>query len=285
MGILNKLLGSSNSSNQEKEEEEKYLLELKRKERDEIAALNKEIVKQGGKYAWRGAIAVGSGAVALGSGVGRAAKKGIEYTGSTEIGKYAKSRAKGAVEYIPETFSKLTEDYEAGRISKKIYDDAYRQHKIDLAKERGRTGEQQAYRKSKGEDSASIKKRKIESDAKAAYATTKAKSLARLSARAEFYSQRQQETQFQQQFVRPIQRTQQRRMVNFYSLEGARAVDPLGILSISQSRQQQPQQFQQLQQQQLRPSMDHMNMLLGFSGTDKTGKRRKVYNIFLGIWE
>lgn len=227
------------------------------------------------------------------------------YIGSTEAAKWVGVRAKGAAEYIPEKFEKARLDYEAGKISKKAYEEAYRKHKIDAAEARGVGTEQRHYREKIGKEVDRINRaearKEISISAEKAYALERAKTSARIAAREERKQQYLERQQFVQsrpqgQFislgtVQPQSYRLRYQVPNPFSPEMAKKLDPLGIYSISkpqQVSQQQTQQFrQQVQQQQFdqQQAIQQMNALLGFSPTDKTGKRRRIYNLFSGKWE
>jgi hypothetical protein len=69
---------------------------------------------------------------------------------TSEAAKYAKARLKGVVGYIPSKFEKARLDYETGLITKRAYEDAYRQHQIEVAKQHAREDVLRHYREQAG---------------------------------------------------------------------------------------------------------------------------------------
>ncbi len=222
-----------------------------------------------------------------------------------EASKYAEAGFKGVIQYPRKKLETWRKEYETEKEAKGIYERAYRKHKIETAHKRGEATEQRHYRekveREVGKLALESERKQIGIAAEKAYRIEKAKIAAReksklekearIEERAKIDALRDYQIQTllaaaqSQQVQQPQQR---RRIYNPFTVQAAQALDPMGIYSFRppqrRLQQTQGQQFQQTQQQP-RPNMDWMNFLLGGQENPKSGKRRKVYNFFTGVWE
>lgn len=259
MGILSSVFGKKKS------EEEQYLEAQDRKESKERALIRSEYperrrfekeqkIQVGQAIANRrrdwlrekegkaigGLVRIGEGAVDVG-----------KYAGSTQIAQYAGARAKGALEYIPSKFEKARLDYESGKISKKKYEEAYREAGEQTAVKRGVGEEQRQYTEKIGKKTLKAKReeanRDIEISAKKAFHVEKARTSGRIAARQERKTQAQERTAFAQtqqpQFGVPPQRPRRQWVGPVYQKNPTRQptsaeLDPMGIYSLGGMQQQ-----------------------------------------------
>ncbi len=191
-------------------------------------------------------------------------------------------------EYPKRKFREAAEDIETEREYRKAYREGQKKYRAESAAHRGRRHiHQELYEKETAKFKREQAMKDIAISEKKAYYVEKAKALAREEVRRG-------RQYLQPTFVRPqlygIQQgapQPRRRIYNPFTAEAVAALDPMGIYTLRPPRrlqQTQGQQFQQTQQQP-RPNMDWMNFLLGGQENPKSGKRRKVYNFFTGVWE
>lgn len=157
-------------------------------------------------------------------------------------------------------------DYQAGKISKKTYDTAFRQHKIDAAEARGSSSEQRKYQEKIRKETDIIDRERARQDiaisAEKAYMTSKARSAGRqagiIATQQQFAIQQQQ--QRQRRWVGPVWQKSPFRQPTLSEL------DPMGIYQI-RPRQVAPNNTTQPQIAQTSNHYDlsHLHSLLGYN--------------------